>query len=139
GWRSWRDRHRSWRWRHHHVEPIAKSELDLAFVQIMLRYEKAARGGRKWGVLIERNEGVRIGERIVRDMAEIRIAVFRPHRPIVGDRIFDAAASSEARAGDRDGIIGAGKASEESGRIVVTGVVAGYGDAAGAVEQDGAP
>ena len=69
-------------------------------------------------------------------MAEIRIAVFRLHRPIVGDGIFESAASSEARAGVRNGRVGAWNAGEESGRIEITGVDAGYGDAAGAVEQD---
>jgi hypothetical protein len=57
-------------------------------------------------------------------MAEIRIAVFRLHRPIIGDGIFDAAAKSVARAGDRYGRVGARNAGEESGRIGVTGVEA---------------
>jgi len=115
---------RRW-WRNHHVEAVAETDLDLAFVQIMLRDNIAAR----W-----EHKGVGIGERIVRGMTEIRIAVFRPHRPIIGDGIFDAAAKCEACASVRDGRVGARNAGEESGRIEITGVEAGYGDAAGAVK-----
>ena len=96
----------------------------------MLRYNIAA----SW-----EHKVVRIGERIVRDMAEVRMAIFRLNRPIVGDGIFDAAAESEARAGVRDGRVGAGNTGEESGRIDISGVEAGYGDAAGAEEQEAVP
>ena len=69
-------------------------------------------------------------------MAEFRIAVFRLNRPIIGDGILNAAAKSDARAGVRNGGVGSRNAGEEPGRIEITGVEAGYGDAAGAVEQE---
>ena len=80
-------------------------------------------------------EGQRTGERKVRGVAEIRIAVLGPHPPIVGDGIFDAAACGPAGARVREGRIGSGNASEEARRIDNGGVEAGEGDAAGAIDQ----
>ena len=45
------------------------------------------------------------GERVVYVVTEIRIAVLRPHLPIVGDGILDAAADGPARTCLRNALV----------------------------------
>jgi hypothetical protein len=90
--------------------------LDLVFGQVMPQGNEAVR------------EGQRTGERKVRGVTEIRIAVLGPHPPIVGDGIFDAATRSPPSARIREGRIGSGNASEEARRIDNGGVEAGEGE-----------
>ena len=86
------------------IEPVTEADLNLVFRQMVLRGEKATRGEHR-------------RERKVRGMAEIRVAVLGPHPPIVGDGIFDAAASRPTRARVREGRVGARNAGEETRRI----------------------
>ena len=79
-WSVWLNDHRNRSGRRGPVEPVAEADLDLVFREIVPHGKKAARGEHSV-------------ERKVRGVAEIRVAVLGPHPPIVGDGIFDAAAS----------------------------------------------
>jgi hypothetical protein len=71
------------------VEFVAEADLHLVFSQMMTR-----------SGLEHRRRNGHTGERKVRVTAEIGIAIFRPHRPIVGDGIFEAAADDPAPRAD---------------------------------------
>jgi hypothetical protein len=67
-------------------------------------------------MMLQENEAVREGQhankRKVPRSAEIRIAVFGPHPPIVGDGIFEAAARGPPGARVGEGCIGSRDAGE---------------------------
>src|SRR5664279_5246871 len=107
------------------VELVAEADLDLVLVQLPT-------GGRE-----RRQANAR--QRSIRDIAEIRVAVFAPNRPIVGDGIFDAAADRPPNAGVRKARGRTWNAGEEPACVGDAAIKASEGDAAGGIEQGAIP